>query len=281
MQSFRRAALSATLTATRAVTPKPQASSIVAQLARSSAPKTVSILASRPFSQSARVASGQDSEGSGLAGEPLRAPRFHHKDNETEFGVFVRNISFDTTDADLSDIFGKYGEVAHATVARDPRGISRGYGFVYYNNAEDRTDALAEVDGSFFHGRRLACVPRVSRVGNRQKSSRGQKKPTECLFIGNIPYETTDVEFNRLFEGLANLSDVRVAIDRTTGWPRGFAHADFTDVASAEKAKERLAGAELGGRELRIDFAEGPKKNNNRPSQLEQSAPTSDAPESA
>lgn len=34
--------------------------------------------------------------------------------------------------------------------------------------------------------------------------------------------------------------DVRVAIDRRSGQPRGFAHADFIDVDSARKAKEVL-----------------------------------------
>lgn len=40
-----------------------------------------------------------------------------------------------------------------------------------------------------------------------------------------------------------------------TGEPRGFAHADFLDVESAVKAKEKLADAEVYGRRLRIDFS--------------------------
>ena len=126
------------------------------------------------------------------------------------------------------------------------------FGFVYFNNAEDMNNAAANVDGSFWQGRRLQCSPRTRKT---QRKPQQIMNPTSSLFIGNIPYETTDAELNRLFDGIPNLADVRVAVDRTTGWPRGFAHADFTDTESAVKAKQQLVGARLGSRELRVDFA--------------------------
>lgn len=97
------------------------------------------------------------------------------------------------------------------------------------------------------------CNPRMA--GTRQKGPSSPPGPTQSLYIGNIPYETTDAELNRLFREMDNVKDVRVAVDRVTGWPRGFAHADFADVESAEKAFHKLQGATLGQRELRIDYA--------------------------
>lgn len=79
--------------------------------------------------------------------------------------------------------------------------------------------------------------------------------PSRSLYIGNIPYETTDAELNRLFKDLEDVRDVRVAVDRTTGWPRGFAHADFGTVEAATKAKEALSSLTIAGRPLRIDYA--------------------------
>lgn len=61
--------------------------------------------------------------------------------------------------------------------------------------------------------------------------------------------------YTDLFRDIRNVLDVRVAIDRRTGQPRGFAHADFVDVASAEKGKAVLNGKEVYGRELRVDFS--------------------------
>jgi RNA recognition motif-containing protein len=87
------------------------------------------------------------------------------------------------------------------------------------------------------------------------KTSRGPSEPTSTLFIGNMSFEMTDKELNELFRTVRNVIDVRVAIDRRTGQPRGFAHADFVDVESAVKAKEYLSGKEIHGRTLVTDFA--------------------------
>jgi nucleolin len=136
------------------------------------------------------------------------------------------------------------------------------YGFVYYDNVSSMNLAASNVNGSFWHGRRVMVTPRVKteRKASRRAPAEG---PTTSIYIGNIPYETTDAELNRLFRDLDNVKDVRVAVDRVTGWPRGFAHADFHDVESAERAYKRLQGAMLGSRDLKIDYAE-PAINNKK-----------------
>jgi nucleolin len=58
-----------------------------------------------------------------------------------------------------------------------------------------------------------------------------------------------------LFRTIKNVLDVRVAIDRRSGQPRGFAHADFIDVESAVKAKEILEEKSVYGRQLRVDYS--------------------------
>ena len=73
-----------------------------------------------------------------------------------------------------------------------------------------------------------------------------------------MSFEMTDRDLNNLFRGIRNVIDVRVAIDRRTGQPRGFAHADFTDVKSAMEALKVLADKENYGRKLRVDYSYGP-----------------------
>ena len=58
-----------------------------------------------------------------------------------------------------------------------------------------------------------------------------------------------------LFREVRDVLDVRVAIDRRSGQPRGFAHADFIDTASATKAKELLEKKVVYGRQLRVDYS--------------------------
>lgn len=64
-----------------------------------------------------------------------------------------------------------------------------------------------------------------------------------------------------LFRNIRNVLDVRVAIDRRSGQPRGFAHADFIDIESAVRAKETLENKVVYGRNLRVNFSGAFREN--------------------
>lgn len=80
--------------------------------------------------------------------------------------------------------------------------------------------------------------------------------PSRTLFVGNIAYEITDRELNDLFADIPNVYDVRVSIDRRTGQPRGFLHAEFLDIESARIGYELLSGKSLYGRTLKLDYSQ-------------------------
>ena len=110
-----------------------------------------------------------------------------------------------------------------------------------------------------YQGRRLTV--QFSNISSRPgrgflpDSDRPRNSPTKTLFIGNMSFDMSDRDLNNLFREIKNVIDVRVAIDRRTGQPRGFAHADFTDVASAERAMGDLSGKVVCGRALRVDYS--------------------------
>lgn len=69
-----------------------------------------------------------------------------------------------------------------------------------------------------------------------------------------MSYEMSDKDLNELFREVNGVLDVRVAIDRGTGRPRGYAHADFMDIETATQAAEVLKARTYYGRSLRVDF---------------------------
>lgn len=134
---------------------------------------------------------------------------------------------------------------------------------MYFTNPESAVEAVQNVDGTFWHGRRLSCALKT-KVPSKSPVTRSAA-PTTTLYIGNIPYETTDAELNAIFGGLENVVAVRVAVDRTTGWPRGFAHADFADVDSAVKAYNKIAGIKLGERQIYVDYSAATRRPQRAP----------------
>ncbi len=70
--------------------------------------------------------------------------------------IYVGNLTFDTTSADLERMFGEYGEVTKAQVITDrDSGRSRGFGFVEMGAAESAQAAISALDGQSVDGRNL------------------------------------------------------------------------------------------------------------------------------
>ena len=68
--------------------------------------------------------------------------------------VYVGNLAFETTAADLEALFGQHGTVQRAQVATDrDTGRSRGFGFVEMSSGGD--EAIAALNGSQLDGRTL------------------------------------------------------------------------------------------------------------------------------
>ena len=128
-------------------------------------------------------------------------------------------------------------------------------------------DAMAQMHQQVFEGRRLIVQPARQRepTFSKRYGQGASATPSKTLFIGNMSFEMTDRDLNNLFKNVRNVLDVRVAIDRRTGQPRGFAHADFMDVQSATDALDSLRDKELYGRKLRCDYTtsvpRSPKKD--------------------
>jgi len=75
------------------------------------------------------------------------------------------------------------------------------------------------------------------------------------LFVGNLPYDTTETDLREFFSPVGSLSSVIIPTDRDTGKPRGFAFVEFDDPALAEESSRRLNNQLFKGRTIAINEA--------------------------
>ncbi|QIW97177.1 hypothetical protein AMS68_002695 [Peltaster fructicola] len=172
--------------------------------------------------------------------------------------IYIGNLFFEVQVEQLKETFSKFGEVLYVRIPVDERGQSKGFGFVDFASREAAERAVDEFNDQLLFGRR-AVVSMSRDQGHRPKSSTytsPKNPPSKTLFIGNMSYQMSDRDLNDLFRECKNVLDVRVAIDRRTGQPRGFAHADFETVAAAETAAKQLSNKTIYGRTLKIDFTQ-------------------------
>ena len=72
------------------------------------------------------------------------------------------------------------------------------------------------------------------------------------LYVGNLPYNTTEDDLRNLFSQYGSIDSVAVITDRETGRSKGFGFVEFGNDAEARSAIQALSGQEYGGRALTV-----------------------------
>ncbi|MCC6677858.1 MAG: RNA-binding protein [Phycisphaerales bacterium] len=84
--------------------------------------------------------------------------------------LYVGNLSFNTSESQLREMFAAHGEVASAALVMDREtGRPRGFGFVEFSNDEHARAAMAALAGKNVDGRDLT----VNEARPREGGSRG------------------------------------------------------------------------------------------------------------
>jgi RNA recognition motif-containing protein len=75
------------------------------------------------------------------------------------------------------------------------------------------------------------------------------------IFVGNLSFQTTESEVRNAFERYGRVTSVRIATERGSGTPRGFAFVNMPGMDDAEEAIARMNGNSLGGRSMTVNEA--------------------------
>jgi cold-inducible RNA-binding protein len=75
------------------------------------------------------------------------------------------------------------------------------------------------------------------------------------LFVGNLPFQTSEDDLQTLFAQAGPVESVRVMRDQATGRARGFAFVEMATPEAARTAIERLNQTDFGGRALAVNEA--------------------------
>jgi RNA recognition motif-containing protein len=83
--------------------------------------------------------------------------------------LYVGNVSFNTSNQDLTEMFGAFGTVESANIVEDREtGRSRGFGFVEMSSKAEGEEAISSLNGKEVDGRSLTvneAKPRENRSG--------------------------------------------------------------------------------------------------------------------
>ena len=75
------------------------------------------------------------------------------------------------------------------------------------------------------------------------------------IYVGNLPYNTTDEELRAAFEPHGEVASAEVVRDRETGRSRGFGFVKMAEEEDARRAVAALNESSFGGRNIVVDEA--------------------------
>merc|ERR1711936_1276687 len=151
---------------------------------------------------------------------------FYHLNYRTSRGntmkLYVGNLGDDgnITSGDLRPLFEQYGTVTECECIKN-------YAFVHMEEESAATEAVNNLNGHSVKGRPIKV---------EKSESKGPRKPSQKLFIGNIAEGTTNEELKSVFERFAGVLEADVIKNY------GFVHIDAN--AGRQKVNEK-AWAEI------------------------------------
>lgn len=183
----------------------------------------------------------------------------------SDFGIWIGNLSFDTTRDELTNFLTLKGEnISKSDISRvnlPTRGTkNRGFAYVDFFDDEHLQSALklSEFD---LNGRKVLIKNAKSYEGRPEKpqgmtSTLSKNPPSRILFVGNLSFDTTSDLLKDHFKHCGEIIKIRMATFEDSGKCKGFAFIDFKDIEGPTNALKDRSCKKLINRPIRLEFGE-------------------------
>lgn len=154
--------------------------------------------------------------------------------------IFIKNLAPTVDDKGLLDTFSVFGNILSCKIARDEHGVSKGYGFVHYENREAAEEAINKFQKHFIEDREVI-------VTNYNPRKKDKNNTFTNLYVKHFPENWTDEKLREIFSPYGEIKSTRVELDRNTNLSKCFGFVNFTEHASAEAAVKELHNKPIEG----------------------------------
>ena len=202
----------------------------------------------------------------------------------SEYGVWIGNLPWTTTKADLRSFFTKDTEISddmitrlhlpapsQSVVANSRQRIkpqNKGFAYIDFSTEAALAEALT-LSEKLLTGRRVLIKDSKSFEGRPDKTKEQEtgianygKPPSKRIFVGNLAFETTRQDLEEQFSRCGKMLDVHIATFEDTGKCKGYAWVEFAELEAGEAAVrgwvnfEQKADSEIEDEEIAEALAE-------------------------
>lgn len=197
---------------------------------------------------------------------------------EKKFGVWIGNLSFDTTKEDIIRFIiakSKSSEDkieiseediarAHMPLVQNDGKKVRNKGFCYMDfKTKEQMEYVVTLSEAHLNGRNLLIKNSKNFDGRPDKNdlvSMSKNPPSRILFVGNLSFDTTDDLLKKHFQHCGEIVKIRMATFQDSGKCKGFAFVDFKDEEGATNALKDKSCRKIAQRPIRMEYGEDRSK---------------------
>ncbi|CAI4751402.1 CCT_1a_G0045860.mRNA.1.CDS.1 [Saccharomyces cerevisiae] len=202
------------------------------------------------------------------------------KKDENKYGVWIGNLSFDTTKDDLVRFFiaktkdneDEKSRVTEQDITRlsMPRVAAKnsnamknkGFCYMFFKNVE-QMKAVLELSESHLNGRNMLIKDSENYSGRPDKDdlvAMSKNPPSRILFVGNLSFDVTDDLLRKHFQHCGDIVKIRMATFEDSGKCKGFAFIDFKNEEGSTNALKDKSCRKIARRPLRMEYGEDRSK---------------------
>ena len=115
--------------------------------------------------------------------------------------VFLNNVSFNATEDQIREKFGKFGTITEVTIVCNNHGKPRGFAYMEFSKEEEAKASLEE-DGRVFLGRKLEVklsVPQEERKVEKKDGNVNHEDIAATIYVSGLPIGVSEYEFSVFF----------------------------------------------------------------------------------
>ncbi|ANB14119.1 polyadenylate-binding protein [Sugiyamaella lignohabitans] len=169
--------------------------------------------------------------------------------------IFIKNLDPAIDNKALHDTFSAFGNILSCKIATDDNGISKGYGFVHYEDVESAESAIKHVDGMLLNDKKVFVGRHIAKQDRQSKAEQLRANYTN-IYVKNLDLETNQEKFEEMFKKFGTITSASLAVDGE-GKSRGFGFVNYESHESAAKAVEELNDSETpSGKKLYVGRAQ-------------------------
>ncbi|KAI3706682.1 hypothetical protein L6452_24591 [Arctium lappa] len=178
--------------------------------------------------------------------------------------LYIKNLDFDITEDVLKQKFSVFGNIVSLVIAQDDNGVSKGFGFVNFENPDDAKKATEAMNGLNL-GAKVLYVGRAQKKSEREQILRRQfeewrkeqisKYQGSNVYVKNINDNVTEDELRECFSQCGTITSAKLMIN-DKGMSKGFGFVCFSTPEEANKAVNTYHGCMFHGKPLYVAIAQ-------------------------